>query len=381
MGQSNTYVIVLILLAIGLSHCKKKSLPDPVDGEPFFEFSGAVDGQSTMMQAGVDSFYMFTGFRQSSIGLYSFYGNLDRLDCQGCGPGLQIEFFDKQNRPMGAAISAAEVLRTGSYDFVQTAAAPPSGKKLQFFADSSFIRGPTAFHWSFMLAGVVQTSTDPNPIMTFSQNGVVQVCLTLTDSLGCQSSNCNDVVVQDIPPVCNAFFTYDYLQQNVYQFHASNASPAIQYHWDFGDSSFSTLSNPVKNYAVGWNPPFRVCLEVTSGNCSATHCMLVADPNSTHCLANFRYAAVQDSVTQQMDRVQLTWINQQGAEYSSFRAGGQPGTSQFTIQNISEYEVNDHGELTRSYTFEVDAWLYHVNHPNDSIPIKGSGTYAVAYPQ
>lgn len=375
--------VLLILMGLGLAQCKKKSLPDPVDGTPVFSFAGNVAGQPVSMRAGIDSQYLFTGYQQSVSGLYSFYGNMDRLDCAGCGPALRMEFFDDHTRATGAAIPASDVLQTGVYSFVESVpSSSASGKKVQFFVDSTSIRGPTTFHWTFMMYGsLVGTSTDPNPVQTFSQTGIAQVCLTISDSLGCQSTLCNEVVIQDPPPTCNAFFNYHFLGQSTFQFSAGYSSPVVQQFWDFGDSNFTYTTNPTHSYPAFYILPIKVCLTITDGNCSSTHCMLVDNPNAATCQANFTYAPVADTLFQQMGRVQLVWTDDQGNQYSSFRLGGQPNSSNFKIDQVKEYGANEHGEATRYFEYEVDAWLYNITHPNDSIPIIGTGAFAVAYPK
>lgn len=371
----------MALLLVLITQCKKKPFPDPNHGDPVFHFSGTVGSSSIKLEAGIDSFFLFTDYSQSSTGLYGFTGNMDRLDCTGCGPGLQIEFYDVQNRPIGVAVPPSDVVQTGGYGFVETATAPVTGKRLQFFADSTFIRAPTSFYWTFAIGGFVDTSSQSDPVITFPFNGVARVCLTVTDSLGTQSVLCNDVVVQDPPPTCNAFFSFDYVQQNSYRFFSDYGGPVTQHFWTYPDSTFDTVANPFKNFAVFYNPPFQVCHQVVDGNCVTSHCMLVDNPNSaTHVLANFTYAPEQDTISQIMNRVHLRWTSPQGVEYSSYRVGGQPYGSTFTVGKVEGYDPNEDGEATRSFEFEVDAWLFNVGNPNDSIPLQGSGTYAVAYP-
>lgn len=72
---------------------------------------------------------------------------------------------------------------------------------------------------------------------------------------------------------------------------ASTAANTItSWSWDFGDSNFSSSSNPMHTYAN--SGAYEVCLTITdASNCSSTYCdtILVGGGNAANCQADFNY--------------------------------------------------------------------------------------------
>ncbi len=71
------------------------------------------------------------------------------------------------------------------------------------FNDISFngndVGGINSWAWDF---GDDNTSTDQNPIHTYTEEGLYVVCLTVTNDDGCTSTSCQDVVVGDVAIDC-----------------------------------------------------------------------------------------------------------------------------------------------------------------------------------
>ena len=144
----------------------------------------------------------------------------------------------------------------------------------------------------FWLFGDGSSSTQMAPSHTYNSNGPYMVCLTITDSLGgCQATWCDSVWIGQPPLPCHADFNYQILQGTTVQFNdqSSSGNPtggALTYHWDFGDSTFSTLANPVHSY--GSQGVYFVCLTITdSSGCTDTYCDLVMFSNNLPCMADF----------------------------------------------------------------------------------------------
>lgn len=100
---------------------------------------------------------------------------------------------------------------------------------------------------------------------------------------------------------CKADFTFDYLKcsglakcLNSVAFTNQSAGQNLKLRWNFGDSTFSSQTNPVHTYK---NPgTYNVCLSVTdsvTSQCSDYKCQLVSF-GATTCNAYFKYQVTED---------------------------------------------------------------------------------------
>ncbi|MEO0897190.1 MAG: PKD domain-containing protein [Bacteroidota bacterium] len=137
------------------------------------------------------------------------------------------------------------------------------GNNIQFF-DLGRNSGSTYF-WDF---GDGNTSTLNEPIHTYAQPGVYNVCRTVSDpATGCTNTQCNTVIV--IPPTCDADFSvyYDSVPNSMY-FDAIYQQAGYTYTWDFGDGTTATGVSAYHTYASAGS--YNVCLTVTDGSPSAS---------------------------------------------------------------------------------------------------------------
>ena len=89
---------------------------------------------------------------------------------------------------------------------------------------------------------------------------------------GTASCTANFVLEQD---------TADLFNYTAYNFSSSASYPTVNYLWDFGDSTTSTLQYPVHTYAGPG--PYQLCLTISdSSGCTDTHCdSLIAGRSAT----------------------------------------------------------------------------------------------------
>lgn len=127
------------------------------------------------------------------------------------------------------------------------------------------------WEWDF---GDGNWSVEQNPSHTFSQPGVYDVCLTVTDSMfTCFDTYCTLVFVGDTLS-CEANFevVLDTLNPipHTFVFTDNSSGDISSWLWDFGDGGFSQEQNPVHTYLDGGN--FNVCLTILSNPVGDIQC-------------------------------------------------------------------------------------------------------------
>lgn len=129
-----------------------------------------------------------------------------------------------------------------------------------------------AWNWNF---GDGTTSTAQNPSHTYAQNGVYNVCLTVSGANNCTSTFCDSVWVGNNPMPCQNYFSYG--AQGLYVAfygYAFGGTAPYTYSWDFGDGSTGNTAYSMHVYAAGGT--YNVTLTTTdAGGCSYTTTQVV----------------------------------------------------------------------------------------------------------
>ncbi len=126
--------------------------------------------------------------------------------------------------------------------------------------------GTSQILWMFGDGG---TSADQNPSHTFNSNGVYQVIVTITDSMGCTSRITVTTQVNSIAPV--PAFTNEAVSCPQVPVKFTNLTPgqAASYYWNFGDGQTSGDKSPLHTYSQPGT--YSVSLTVTNPNgCDST---------------------------------------------------------------------------------------------------------------
>lgn len=135
--------------------------------------------------------------------------------------------------------------------------------------------------WEWTFGDDLGTSTDPNPSFTFTEAGLHNVKLVVTDSWGCRAGRNTVGAVEVTNPIAN--FTADSLGCTWADIVFTNNSQgvALDHLWDFGDGASSTEKNPTHTYTT--EGIYSVCLTITDKyDCVSTICrensVDIADP-------------------------------------------------------------------------------------------------------
>ncbi|KAB1065515.1 DUF2341 domain-containing protein [Salibacter halophilus] len=126
--------------------------------------------------------------------------------------------------------------------------------------------GTLNYNWDF---GDGNSSTQQSPQHTYAQSGTYTVTLQVTGNGGC-----SDVITKSVnvrPNPVSDFSSSQSCATNAMTFTNSSgiSSGSLTYQWDFDDGTFSTATNPTKNYAIAGT--YDVRLIAQSGfNCTDT---------------------------------------------------------------------------------------------------------------
>ncbi len=117
------------------------------------------------------------------------------------------------------------------------------------FTDGSIL--PSTYSWDF---GDGTTSTDANPTHVFPGSGTYQVCLTVTNFCG-SNTTCQNLVISCQPPSANFSF---FNGAGLVDFTDLSTNNPTNWFWNFGDGGTDTVQNPTHGYL--FTGQFFVCL-------------------------------------------------------------------------------------------------------------------------
>jgi PKD repeat protein len=165
-----------------------------------------------------------------------------------------------------------------------------------YFYDQSIGNNISYWHWDF---GDGSYSNQQNPVHLFSQQGTYYVCLTIqSNDSTCYNVHCDTIYVGNGSGQCHAQFTWyaDSLNTlNTIQFIDLSTGGISGWWWDFGDSTYSTLQNPVHTFPQAGT--YYVCLTVHNQDwtCQDTWCVSITTGNNSGCVNYFLFN--QNSLT------------------------------------------------------------------------------------
>ena len=208
-----------------------------------------------------------------------------------------------------------------------------------------------AYHWDF---GDGTTSNVANPYHQYSTAGIYLVCLTVTDNTGCTDTYCYVVNITGGNPCAPTFYMFPdslIFGSGTVHFIGINNCNVQSWYWTFGDSTSSTLQNPIHQYnQTGW---YWVCVNVTLLNGQTfQHC------DSIYALRLFNTGITEDIVDnlelknypnpfESTTNVSYQLVGNANVEMSVYNLLGEKITS-----------IVDQQQSAGQYTFEWDATPY-----------------------
>ena len=171
-------------------------------------------------------------------------------------------------------------------------AVPDTGNPLNiYFYDQSTGNNISYWYWDF---GDGSYSTQQNPVHLFSQQSTYLVCLTIqSNDSTCYDVYCDTIYAGNGSGECHAQFTWyaDSLNTiQTVQFIDLSTGGGGGWWWDFGDSTSSSMQNPVHTYSQAGT--YLVCLTIhnQSWTCQDTWCTNVNTGANAGCISYFTFS-------------------------------------------------------------------------------------------
>lgn len=178
---------------------------------------------------------------------------------------LTITTFDGCINTFCAPIELIDSTACNAFFFVLPTDIPVGGIPAYAFIDASS-GNPIAWEWTF---GDGSLSTEQFPTYTYNEAGVYEVCLTVTNDIGCIDGYCETIFVEDFL-FCVAEAAFSTIDLTAF-FTDLSVPEAVSWFWTFGDGATSTLQHPIHTYSSAGLYP--VCLFIlTADGCTNEMC-------------------------------------------------------------------------------------------------------------
>ena len=174
-----------------------------------------------------------------------------------------VEAFDQSGCSSGVFSVTVDIAEVPVAAFTSSANAPcilPTD--VEFTNMSS---GATGYEW---ILGNGTLSNDENPTGTYDNAGTYTVTLIAASGAGCADTTTGTVIIDNVPTAEFTLSNAEGCAPLVVNF-GNNSTTGLEYTWDFGDGTTSTISNPTHVYEVPGE--YEVTLVVTGdGGCTDT---------------------------------------------------------------------------------------------------------------
>jgi PKD repeat protein len=373
--------ILMGILFIFTAGCKKEIQEPTSEETPVFHFNGNVNASLVNLQAGVNDYYMYSFFKQDSVGfdgLYSFWGNIKQVNCTQCTNHISFKINDSKLSAIGGTASIDTALMLGKYTYVRDTTLAFK-KTVAFTAYSSPGDTVQSYSWNF---GDGTTSKLQNPVHTYNA-GNYSACLEITYKNGCWGASCNPVIVGPNNGDECSVSIIDTAEKagNGVSLHAiSKTVSPVSYSWNFGDSiSGSNNVSNLKDVYHDFSAPgiYRVSVQISNTGCTTGITKNIATPNyTTGCFANYGFTIFPNNQLP-FSKITVYWKDSAGITYSSENIF-QPADSFFEILSVDEYRLNENKQRTKKIHAKLKCRL---SDGKSIITVTdGDAIFAISYP-
>jgi hypothetical protein len=368
--------IFLVITLVFLS-CRKRELPQPVEGNPVFYVACNLDGTSFRLDAGTESYAMAPSCYKDSTNVYVFRGEMKKAGCTNdCGYSISVLINDVSTA--NAARNTDSALRVASYKFVDPSPTPALFRTT--FIPEEAQATAAVYQWT-VSDGSVQSVHNGYSLGAFLENQrTYSVTLGYKSSSGCSAVHSNVYKVGN-PLQANIRAVRDLSQTLAYTYSSDNTgSPPYNYFWEFNDGSandkspWSVCNHVYKPLSSGYYHTKLTLVDADSNVCVSYYD--ISAMGTGGCTANFSSTLSPVSESGYFSRITILLKAPDGTVYSS-REIQQPGGSNFEIVSVEDYMADSNGRPTKKLKIKFNC---SVRNGNSEMKLtNGEAVIAVAH--
>jgi hypothetical protein len=368
--------VFLIIMLVFLS-CRKRELPQPVEGNPVFYVACDINGTRLRLDAGNDSYAMAPSCYKDSTNLYVFRGEIKKADCTNdCGYSISVLINDVSTA--NAARNTDSALRVTAYKFVDLNPTPALFRTV--FIPEQTQSAAAVYQWT-VSDGSVQSVHNGYSLAAFLENQkTYSVTLGYKSPSGCTATH-NNVFNVGNPLQANIRAVRDLSQSLAYTYSSDNTgSPPYNYFWEFNDGSandkspWSVCNHVYKPLASGYYHTKLTLVDADSNVCVSYYD--ISAMSSGGCMANYSSSITPVVESGYFSRITILLKTPDGTVYSS-RDIQQSVQSNFEIVSVEDYMADSNGRPTKKLKIKFNCTV--INGNSEIKLTNGEAVIAVAH--
>lgn len=351
IGLNISFILLGIILFDG---CKKQAEPVLVNGNTLFILSGLINDEIKQIEAGKNSYYMFTSYEKDSSQNLLLKANLKKT-CADCKESYEFIFHQGFNN----TIPNDSILKKGKYVFYKNVIDTESSYIVTFKADH-FNQAISSYTWRFP-DGTISNDSTPQKKYTQAQN--INVNLLVKYANNCLADLSLPVRINKGMVTNPLRFTYKFVQGTTryVTFTPSIGDTTLggKYTWEFGDGT-SLENTGAANHNYLDSGAFKVCLKTLYSGDTLSYCQRIKTPDKKNCIANFNQSIQQTIHISSPNSIELKYMDADGNVFNSKNAA-QDLLSYFEVLEISDYIKNVMNQSTKSLDIRFNCNLKGIN--------------------
>ena len=336
-----------------------QNIPPQISEDPVFGLNAEIDGIPVRFEAGVDGYFLETGWGRDSSGVPYTESRLEKQDCgPGCGPSVSLRMFGISDG-VDAENHLVNILQTGEKEFSGPAMTPDSVEVS--FAIQLPANQPPAYYWhtpSGSSPFYAQTVTS-----LYALDEKVSICLNTLANENCFSTKCIDFTPASSPDGCDVSLMTRMLPDSFLLIEAIPAGePPFVFDWQFGSSVLQSDRNKIIVRAPIAPGRALIQVDVTDATGCTAHLkqMIEVTPVDIRvCPLNMTYAIkeIPGMPNSPFAKAELEYTDADGKSYSS-SLYFQDEEAYFSILSVSPYHPNPAGEPTKLLSLDISCKLF-----------------------